>query len=70
VALTVRISAMTQTAELLEDGEPVAERKFRSDEQDQALFTRALELAARHNNMGVIALLWPDRVESNGHGQT
>jgi hypothetical protein len=59
---------MTQTAQLLEDGEPVEERKFGPDDEDQALFKRALELAARHNNMGVIALLWPDRIESNGHG--
>jgi hypothetical protein len=68
VAQSVRISVMTQTAQLLDDDHVIAERRFGPGESEQTLFARALELG--QNFPALIALLWPERVESNGHSRT
>lgn len=67
MALSIRISVFTQTAELIDDGEVVAVRRFGTDDEDQALFKRALELG--QNFPAQLALLWPERLDSNGRGQ-
>jgi hypothetical protein len=46
----------------------VAVRKFGNDDEDQAPFKRAPELG--QNFPAQLALLWPERLDSNGHGQT
>jgi hypothetical protein len=65
----ISISFFKRTATLFdENGEVVAVRVFGSGEEDEALFKRAQEL--RHNFPGQLALLWPERLDSNGHGHT
>ena len=43
-------------------------RRFGHDDEDQALFKRALEPG--QNFPAQLALLSPARLDSNGHGQT
>jgi hypothetical protein len=59
---------LRQAAELVEDGKVVAVRKFAANRQDQTLMRRALELG--QNYPALLALLWPERVDSNGRGDT
>lgn len=44
----------------------VAVRTFGTDDGDQALLDRALELS----HAAMLALLWPERLDHSGQGQT
>jgi hypothetical protein len=64
----VKLSLFKRTAELIEDGEVVAVRTFGTDQEGVALLKRAVELGQNHP--ALVALLWPERLDSNGHGRT
>jgi hypothetical protein len=63
VAITVRVSAVSRVARLLDDGVLVDNYWFGTDPEDQELFDRVSRLSSDNAARAIVELLWPDRLD-------
>jgi hypothetical protein len=63
VSLTVRVSAASRVARLLDDGVLVDNYWFGGEAADQELFDRVSRLSSENATHSIIELLWPDRID-------
>lgn len=64
MAFTVRVSAVSRVARLLDDGVLVDNYWFGAEPEDQELFDRVSRLSTENATRAVVELLWPDRVDA------
>jgi hypothetical protein len=63
VAITVRVSAVSRVARLLDGGVLVDNYWFGTDPEDQELFDRVSRLSSDNATRAIVELLWPDRLD-------